>query len=433
MKNENEQFTFHLSDDDSQEETLSVEQPSSPSPSPSDTFTFTLSEEDYQEEEDFLPADQFPQITFDEVDDRLSVSPQPEEKAQPSPAFVRESPGWDTRNTVNMQDIAFPELAEENEESAEELPLDAPTPSRSMPLEEDDEPMPEMVEESARQEAIRQQRARRQQAEAQRKKRNRRRLLLLAGAVLLAILLLFFLFRLITRLSHGKTKNIGPLPAEEVSVHKVPVYYDYAAPVPASAAADDNYFSNAIMIGDTRVQCLDLYDVGSFQTLLYGTAINSTNAMEYECASSDGTDSTPNGKLSMFRYGKVYLNLGINELGWPNEQTFVEGYRALVKDVKGLQPDATIYVLSIMPVSQNRDSRGDYISNERIRQYNALLQGMCAEDGVYYVDCYSGIADEGGFLPSDLTSDGVNLLKSGCDVWYDYLKTHTVNAEDYAN
>ena len=291
----------------------------------------------------------------------------------------------------------------------------------------------EQAEQMKKQEEIRKRRASRKQSESQKKKRTRRILLLVSVLIIAFILLVTFLANVIRVLVRGRTANVGPLPTGEVIVHKVPVYYDYEEPVPESAAVADSYFADAILIGDTRVQCLDLYSVGNFKTLLYGTSINVNNALSYDCASSDGVDGSPNEKLSLNRYGKVYLTFGINELGWNNPDTFATNLRQLVDQVRNMQPDAVIYVLGLMPVSENRDGRTEYITNERIKKYNILIQTVAIDTQTYYLDCYSGVANEEGYLPAEDTSDGINLLESGCQVWYNYMKTHTVNPEDYSN
>ena len=44
------------------------------------------------------------------------------------------------------------------------------------------------------------------------------------------------------------------------------------------------------------------------------------------------------------RYGKVYIMLGINELGWPYVDVFAEKYAEMVRAVRDAQPDAQIYI-----------------------------------------------------------------------------------------
>ena len=285
----------------------------------------------------------------------------------------------------------------------------------------------------ARKEEIQKKRATRKASETQKKKRMRR--LLFFGAIFLIAFVIGItaLVDLVRVLVRGRTYNIGPLPREEVVIHTVPVYYDYTLPVAESSPVQDSYFSDALFLGDTRVQCLDLYSVGNFKTLLYGTSINVSNALSYDCKSSDGTDGTPNDKVLLNNYGKIYLNFGINELGWPNSDSFATNYRLLVEELKAKCPDSVIYICNIMPISRLRDGKNQYVTNDRIKSYNLLLQTVAEDTKTYYLNCYESIVDEEGFLPAELNSDGINLYEEGCQIWYDYLKSHTVNPEDYSN
>ncbi len=357
----------------------------------------------------------------------------PEESVEETAAEIAE----EAEVMLPAEDLPVPEETADEPESGElagetpaetareKQPSAAPPVSRPSAQEE--------AEAKKKQEEIRKRRATRKQSESHKKKRMRRILLLVTVLLIAFVFLVTSLINLVRVLFRGKSENIGPLPSEEVVVHKVPVYYDYEAPVPDAAAVSDSYFSDAILIGDTRVQCLDLYGVGNFKTLLYGTSINVNNALSYDCRSSDGTDGSPNEKLQLNRYGKIYLTFGINELGWNNPDTFATNLRQLVEQVQSMQPDAIVYVLGLMPVSENRDGKTEYITNERIKKYNILIQTVATDTGTYYLDCYEGVADEAGYLPSEQTSDGINLLEEGCQVWYNYMKTHTVNPEDYSN
>ena len=51
-------------------------------------------------------------------------------------------------------------------------------------------------------------------------------------------------------------------------------------------------------------------------------------------------------------YGKVLLMFGENELGWSAGSAFVTDYGKVIDAVRQRQPDATIYVQSIFPVTK---------------------------------------------------------------------------------
>ena len=48
--------------------------------------------------------------------------------------------------------------------------------------------------------------------------------------------------------------------------------------------------------------------------------------------------------LRKHKFGKVYIMLGVNELGWPSEDTFIKRYGKLVDEVKKIEPISKIYI-----------------------------------------------------------------------------------------
>ena len=129
--------------------------------------------------------------------------------------------------------------------------------------------------------------------------------------------------------------------------------------------------------------------------------------------------------LEQASYSKVYIMLGMNELGWVYESVFADNYARIIDTIRESHPDATIYVQSILPVSQWKDGSNDIYTNANVVRLQKALVAMCEEKGVNYVNVAEGIQDELGYLPSEATQDGVHLTPEYCQRWMDYLKTHT--------
>lgn len=118
--------------------------------------------------------------------------------------------------------------------------------------------------------------------------------------------------------------------------------------------------------------------------------------------------------------------LGINETGWVYSQIFQEKYGNIIDAIREINPEATIYIQEIMPVSSKVSSTHSYITNTKINEYNRLLQELAEDKQVYYIDTGSAVASADGSLPQDAATDGIHLVKSYCEKWLEYLKTHTV-------
>ena len=213
------------------------------------------------------------------------------------------------------------------------------------------------------------------------------------------------------------------------SVSQAAEGYDFSAPVPEAPKVDSTWFDGAVFIGDSRTE-----------GLILNTGLN--NAIEYThkglmvdtvftkpAVNIDGTKVTVMDALKTTQFDKVYIMLGINETGWPYKDVFINKYGKVIDAVKEINPGAQIYVQQILPVSKEVSGTHSYIKNEKIAEYNALIQEMAAEKQVYFVAAAEAVAGEDGTLPEDAATDGIHLKKEYCIKWLDYLETHTVQAE----
>ena len=135
----------------------------------------------------------------------------------------------------------------------------------------------------------------------------------------------------------------------------------------------------------------------------------------------NGNAGTAINALAQKKYKRVYLNFGTNELGWPYPDVFKEKYIDLINQVKSVQPDATIYAESVLPVTASRDAQGDSINNTNVKKFNEIIRQASKETGVQYLDCTKAVADSGGKLPEDASTDGVHLNQEYCLYWQNYI------------
>jgi lysophospholipase L1-like esterase len=205
--------------------------------------------------------------------------------------------------------------------------------------------------------------------------------------------------------------------------------YDYTMPVPESAAVDTSYFDDAVFIGDSRTEGF-LLNTGLANTTGYcykGLTVDT--AFTNPVISKDGDKVSVMDALRTTNFSKVYIMLGINEAGWIYSDLFIQKYGQIIDEIRNINPDAQIYVQSILPVSQEVSEHHSYLTKTKIDEYNALLQQMAADKSVYYVNCKESVENEDGFLPAESAVDGIHLKRDACNVWLDYLLTHTVPVE----
>ena len=193
---------------------------------------------------------------------------------------------------------------------------------------------------------------------------------------------------------------------------------------------DDAWFADAVLIGDSRTDGMRLYSgMKGVDFLCYkGLTV-------FEVYSDKQTIQTADGKKGVLQalgekqYAKVYLSLGINELGYNDDAGYAEVYGAVVDKVRELQPDADVYLQLLIPINEQKckeKNQPDYITNRQVDIYNEIIRGIAAEKQAYLLNPGEIFVDESGQLQYDASFDGVHFNKAGYASWYEYLKTHTV-------
>lgn len=205
----------------------------------------------------------------------------------------------------------------------------------------------------------------------------------------------------------------------------------WGGPVAESAPVEDTYFTDAVFLGDSRTDGLRLYGglkEGEFLCLTGATveSVFSKKAWKLE----DGTEVPLLDALALEECSKIYLMLGVNELGWAGTDIFRDQSLKLMARLQEDHPEAEIFIQSILPVSAAQEAKKSYVNNERIAAYNQVWREIAEELDVPYLEVGEVLTGEDGCLPKELTYDGVHLNPKGCKVWLEYLRTHTLTAAE---
>jgi lysophospholipase L1-like esterase len=116
---------------------------------------------------------------------------------------------------------------------------------------------------------------------------------------------------------------------------------------------------------------------------------------------------------------KVYILIGINDIQSKVEKDVYQ--KNMEKIVDSFDKNSTTVVLqSILPIN-NKDFHNT-ISNEKVHQFNVVLQKIAEEKGIQYIDLHRHFEDENGQLKKELTVDGIHLNGKGYDIWMNNLK-----------
>lgn len=231
----------------------------------------------------------------------------------------------------------------------------------------------------------------------------------------------------------SQTPDVTPDPPPEDSLPE-DAPYDFSQPAPQREAVDNSYFDDAAFVGDSRTDGFMLYSGIGTGTNLTSNGLSIFKLAEKEALKIDGKKYTLLEALALEQYGKVYLSLGVNELGIHNDGRFYDSYCAAIDEIRKVQPNAVIYIQGLIPLNEKQieEYNGNKynLTNEHLRVYNDLMRQAAEEKQVVYLDLYSEFADENGALPEGVSRDGVHLVKDACKQWLDYLKTHTVEFDE---
>lgn len=189
-----------------------------------------------------------------------------------------------------------------------------------------------------------------------------------------------------------------------------------------------DYFDDAVFIGDSRIVGMNDYSGLTNATFFAKTGLTVYNLLDDEFVKDPATGKTVSVSYMMqkYKYGKIYLMVGINELGTGGTERFQETYKEVLKKFRKWQPDAVIYVQSIMGVSPKKDKSDPVFNNTNIRDKNYAISKLTDGIHIFYLNIQEIYEDENHNLAQELTFDNVHLYAQHYDKWVKYLKTHAV-------
>ena len=184
--------------------------------------------------------------------------------------------------------------------------------------------------------------------------------------------------------------------------------------------------SDAVFIGDSRTVGMRNSSDKPKATFYCAVGLHIDTVLTSQDVSiENGKTGTVLSALKKRQFGRIYLNFGVNELGWPNPDIFRQKYSEVIAQIKQIQPKAVIYAESILPVTASRDAQGDSVNNSNVKAFNELIKQAAQENGVKYLDCTPAVADANGLLPEDASTDGVHMIAEYCLYWQNYIINNT--------
>lgn len=212
------------------------------------------------------------------------------------------------------------------------------------------------------------------------------------------------------------TKSSGGAENPEKSSESAPLF----------TTVDQSYFDDALFIGDSRTVGLSQYSGWKNPVYYADVGLTIYDVFDKKIAEVNGETLTVDKALEKKKFGKIYIMLGINELGRGTTEKFADRYSKVIGRIRELQPDASIFIEGIMRVSKKKSDTDPIFNNNNINDRNAAIEKLADNASVFYIDVNQAIADETGGIPADYTFDNVHLKAAYYHIWTDFLLAHGI-------
>lgn len=214
------------------------------------------------------------------------------------------------------------------------------------------------------------------------------------------------------------------------------IYYSDAGKVALTTTYDyvlenDSYFNDAAFIGDSRT--MGISDYAGFDEADFFCENGMTI---YKLLEDAGVTYQKTGKkvdlkemLQEKHYGKVYIMLGMNELGYGDTNMYLKQYLKVLRQIREWQPDAVIFIMANLHVSQEKNDMESEFNNVNINDKNVASARLANGRDTFYLDSNPIFTDDEGYLQAELTFDGVHLYAQHYEKWREFLLEHGVEPD----
>lgn len=207
--------------------------------------------------------------------------------------------------------------------------------------------------------------------------------------------------------------------------------------VPETVAVDDDYFKDAIFIGDSISKGLKFYGVVPEKNVIADQNVGLdqiyNNKDVYYISAREKTTLWNAIQAKLPNPKKIYVLLGSNGIPGFSNDRHIEFYSDLIDKLKQKFPDAVIYIESITPITKDSEYIRKTFNTAKINDFNDKILQLVKEKSVYFLNIQEILKDENGLLKSEYAaSDGMHMKKEGHVAVYKYFKNHVVSKDGTA-
>ena len=127
-------------------------------------------------------------------------------------------------------------------------------------------------------------------------------------------------------------------------------------------------------------------------------------------------------QLQKKQYSRIFIILGINDVGYQSPKTFSQNYQTLLDQIRAAQPNAMIIAEEILPVTAARSSTDRYFNNPSVDQHNAVIEEVARNNSILCVDGSWAVEDPAtGALAAANSFDGLHMYGTVYKKWAQYV------------
>lgn len=185
----------------------------------------------------------------------------------------------------------------------------------------------------------------------------------------------------------------------------------------------NSFFENTLFIGDSRTRGIETY-ASVTNADFFSTTGMSVFDLFTKTITVGESEIELQGMLEAREYERIYIMLGINELGYGFD-LITKKYASVVDELRELQPNAEIIIQANMHVTQNRSEKDKLFNNTNINRLNDIIRTIADERGLEYLDVNPLFDDEQGNLSRDYTYDHTHVIGKYYNGWCIWIYYNT--------
>ena len=195
--------------------------------------------------------------------------------------------------------------------------------------------------------------------------------------------------------------------------------------------AGQEYIDNIIFLGDSITHGLQSYkmlkdgrETTQVWTPVSGTlTLSQANVINILYPETD-TEITIEEAITLKKPPLLIVSLGVNGISFMNEDYFKSEYIKLIEMIQTTSPGTVIILQAMFPIARSYLHQNS-ISVEKITAGNEWIAAIAHETGTKFLNTYTALADEEGFLPEAYQNgDGMHFNEVGFGIELDYIRRH---------